>query len=167
MKTAMMLLQCAVLLGGGLWLPMCSSDDDDSNAGGSGNAPSSGGSTATGGSTGATTGGQPGASTGGTTAAPTITIQNNAYSPSNLDVSPGDTVTVINQDAVPHSVTSQSATGNFTPGAVNGVAFDTGVFAANATATFTIPASAPANTVVPYYCTVHLQGMGQGTVTIR
>jgi plastocyanin len=146
---------------------MCSSDNGDGSAGGSGNAPSHGGTNAAGGSTAATTGGRAGASTGGTTAAPTITIQNFAYSPSNLDVSPGDTVAVVNHDAVSHSVTSQSATGNFTPGAVSGVQFDTGVFAANATATFTIPASAPANTVVPYYCSVHLQGMGQGTVTIR
>jgi plastocyanin len=147
---------------------MCSSDNDDGSAGGSGNAPSYGGTSATGGSTGATTGGQPGASTGGTTAAaPTITIQNFAFSPSNLDVAPGDTVTVMNMDTAPHSVTSESATGNFTLGAVSGVQFDTGILNAGASGTFTIPASAPANTVLPYFCKVHWQNMPQGTVTIH
>ena len=163
MNTPTKLLHTAVLLGAMAWLPMCSSDDDDS---GTPSAPSYGGSSAAGGA--ATTGGQPGATTGGSpAAAPTITIQNFAYSPSNLTVAPGDTVTVVNQDTVAHTATSESATGNFTPGAVNGVQFDTGTINAGASGSFTIPASAPMGTVVPYYCALHLQGMGQGTVTIQ
>jgi plastocyanin len=111
-------------------------------------------------STGGTTG------TGGTGTTYTITIKNFAYSPSSLGVPPGATVTVVNQDTAPHSVTSESAMGNFTPGGVNGVSFDTGNFTAG-TRTFTIPPSAPLGTVVPYYCAVHLSTMPQGTVTIQ
>jgi plastocyanin len=113
-----------------------------------------------------TTGGS--TSTGGTggAATHTITIHNFAYSPSNLNVPPGATVTVVNQDTAPHSVTSESAMNDYTPGAVNGVSFDTGSFASG-TRTFTIPASASAGTVVPYYCSVHLSSMPQGTVTIQ
>jgi plastocyanin len=106
-------------------------------------------------------------STGGTgTTTYTITIQNFAYSPSNLAVPPGATVTVVNRDTAPHSVTSESTMGNFTPGGVNGVSFDTGSFTAG-NRTFTIPSSAPMGTVVPYYCSVHLSSMPQGTVTIQ
>lgn len=97
-----------------------------------------------------------------------IDIQNFAFSPANLDVPAGSTVTVTNADAVPHTVTSQSAPGAFTPGGVAGVSFDTGSIAGGASGTFTIPAGAPVGTVVPYYCTVHLGGManaGQITVT--
>jgi len=88
----------------------------------------------------------------------TITIQNMAFSPVRLAVPPGATVTVNNMDAgTPHSVTSQAADGAFTPGAVGGVQFDTGAF--TGTRTFTIPANAPAGTVIPYYCTVHTGSM--------
>ncbi len=52
---------------------------------------------------------------------PTITISNYAYSPTNLTVEPGATVTVTNQDGVAHTVTSQSAFNNYVPGAVDGV----------------------------------------------
>jgi plastocyanin len=105
--------------------------------------------------------------TGGTTGVSyTITIQNFAFSPSNLAVPPGATVTVVNQDSAPHSVTSESAMGNFTPGSVSGVSFDTGSFTAGQR-TFAIPASAAMGTVVPYYCSVHKSTMPQGTVTIQ
>lgn len=102
-----------------------------------------------------------GSPTGTSTSAPgaaVITIQDFGYSPDNLEVAPGDTVTVKNMDTSPHSVTSQSAPGRFVSGAVNGVAFDTGAFSAGER-TFTIPSSAPHGTVIPYYCTVHLGGM--------
>jgi hypothetical protein len=58
----------------------------------------------------------------------------------------------------------------FTPGAVtNGgvvVQFDTGPFAG--TTSFTVPMNAPAGTVVPFFCTVHLQTMSppNGTLTV-
>jgi plastocyanin len=92
-----------------------------------------------------------------------IGISSLAFTPGNLTVPPGATVTVLNQDGVAHSVTSASAPGVFTPGAVNGVAFDTDLFTGERT--FTVPASAPAGTVVPYYCRSHL-GTMTGTVTI-
>ncbi len=97
---------------------------------------------------------------------PVITIQSFAYSPAELTVDPGATITVQNLDAEPHSVTSESALDQFVPGAVAGVAFDTGPFASGAR-TITIPSTAPHGTIVPYYCSVHTSGMAQGHVMIR
>jgi plastocyanin len=99
-----------------------------------------------------------------TPAGPTITISSYAYSPSNLSVKAGTTVTVVNQDSVAHTLTSQSTASSYQPGAVNGVQFDTGSF--TGTTTFTIPAAAPTGTVIPYYCTVHGRMMGTGQITI-
>jgi len=95
-----------------------------------------------------------------------ITIQGSAYSPAMLAVPPGATVTVLNRDAMPHSVTSESTTGAFTPGAVNGVQFDSGAH----TGTFTfqvLPANAPDGTVIPYYCTVHKGAMATPDASIK
>jgi plastocyanin len=94
----------------------------------------------------------------------TINVSNFQYNPANLSVAPGPPTNVTNQDGMQHSVTSESLTNAFTPGAVNGVQFDTGAFSTSGT--FTIPSTATVGTVIPYYCTVHLQMMGQGQVTV-
>jgi plastocyanin len=96
----------------------------------------------------------------------TITISNFLFSPTTMAVAPGTTITVVNQDSMTHSVTSQDTPSAFTPGGVNGIIFDTGAFLG--TASFTIPSTAPVGTVVPYYCAVHLStmGMNQGTITV-
>lgn len=99
-----------------------------------------------------------------------IAISGMAFSPVNLDVPPGGTVTVLNRDtAMLHSVTSQAAPGSFTPGAVAGISFDTQAFGSGQQRTFQIPASAVEGTVVPYYCAPHLQNMvtQNGTITVR
>ncbi len=184
---ARVMLSWASLIGLAVWFPGCSPEDTTVGTGGSGGATSNGGTltasggTATGGVSntgGKATGGMmmvmggfPSTggtnSTGGTSGVSfTITIQNFAFSPSNLAVPAGATVNVVNKDSAPHSVTSESTVGNFTPGGVNGVSFDTGTFTAG-TRTFTISQSAPSGTVVPYYCAVHLSAMPQGTVTIN
>jgi plastocyanin len=122
-----------------------------------------------------------GGSSGGSTPTPTptpttpttptgffITISGLRFSPLNLDVPPGATVTVVNQDgATQHSVTSEERAGAFTPGAVGGVAFDTNIFTGQQS--FTIPMNAAEGTVVPYYCRNHMSTMvtPTGTVTIR
>jgi plastocyanin len=95
-----------------------------------------------------------------------ITISNMSFSPLDLHVPPGGTVTVINKDTLVHSVTSQSAANAFTPGGVSGVSFDTGEFVGQKT--FTIPATAAEKTVIPYYCTSHKQLMvpPNGTITV-
>lgn len=93
-----------------------------------------------------------------------ITIANMAFSPADLRVPPGATVTVVNRDGMPHSVTSEAHANDFTPGSVNGISFDTGPF--TGTRTFTIPGGATANTVVPYYCTVHRGAMATPSATI-
>jgi plastocyanin len=78
-----------------------------------------------------------------------ITISGMAFSPLNLHVPAGSTVTVVNRDGVDHSVTSETAANMFTPGSVGGVQFDTGLFLG--TRTFSIPANAATGTMVPYY----------------
>lgn len=82
-----------------------------------------------------------------------LTIQNLTFSPANLGVRPGQTVRVRNLDAMTHSVTSQSAPGQFTPGSVSGISFDTGVFTGERT--FALPSSAPVGTRISYYCRTH------------
>ncbi len=94
-----------------------------------------------------------------------ITIQGLAYSPAQLSVPPGATVTVVNMDSMPHSVTSESAPSSFTLGAVNGVQFDSGAHTGQFT--FTIPANAPEGTVIPYFCTVHKGGMATPNASIK
>ena len=95
-----------------------------------------------------------------------ITISSMRFSPLNLAVPPGKTVTVLNDDSMEHSVTSQTTAGSFTPGAVAGVSFDTGNFVGQRS--FTIPSTAPEGTVIPYYCRTHLASMAtpNGTITI-
>lgn len=96
-----------------------------------------------------------------------ITISGLAFSPLDLSVPPGATVTVINRDGMDHSVTSEAAPSAFTPGAVAGVSFDTGLFLGQKS--FTIPSSAAEGTVIHYFCRSHLGAMAtpNGTVTIH
>jgi plastocyanin len=96
-----------------------------------------------------------------------ITISGLRFSPLDLVVPPGATVTVLNKDNMEHSVTSEASASAFTPGAVAGVSFDTGVFVGQKS--FTISASAPEGTVIPYYCRNHLSTMAtpNGTITIH
>ncbi len=96
-----------------------------------------------------------------------ITISNLSYSPLNLNVPPGATVNVVNNDSMAHSVTSEAAQNDFTPGTpVQGVSFDTGAFTGQKS--FTIPSSAPDGSVIPYYCSVHKGTMRtpNGTITV-
>ena len=69
-----------------------------------------------------------------------ITIQNFAFSPSSITVSPGEKVTVTNKDSVAHTVTA------------NDKKFDTGDIDPGKTVTFTAP-TAPGS--YPYICTIH------------
>ncbi len=96
-----------------------------------------------------------------------IRIFNMAFSPLDLAVPPGGTVTVLNADGIGHSVTSEVRAGMFTPGSVAGVSFDTGIFIG--TATFAIPRTAAEGTVIPYYCRNHMSTMATptGTITVR
>ena len=128
----------------------------------SNNNPSSGG-TATGSDQ-----GSGGATTPATapTSALVITIQSLNFTPLNVTVSPGTTITVRNLDGILHSLTSEAAMGNYSPGAVNGVSFDTGLFSTG-DKTITIPANAAPGTVVPYFCRFHLSMMPQGTITVQ
>jgi plastocyanin len=95
---------------------------------------------------------------------PVLTISAYAYSPSNLSVAPGTSVTVINRDVDAHSVTSTNSSTAFVPATVNGVFLDTGAF--RGTTRLAIPRSARPGTVIPFFCTEHGRMMGTGTFTI-
>ncbi len=96
-----------------------------------------------------------------------IQIRGMAFNPVNLEAPAGATITVLNDDGIAHSVTSEAMAGAFTPGAVAGVSFDTGRFTGNMS--FTLPSGVPEHTVIPYYCTVHTSTMATptGTITIN
>jgi len=97
-----------------------------------------------------------------------VSISGMAFSPLQLEVPPGGTVTVQNKDSgMSHTVTSEAASGDFTPGAVAGVQFDTGNVAGGSSATFTIPATAAEGTIIPYYCKVHTSGMATPNGSIK
>jgi plastocyanin len=95
-----------------------------------------------GGSATSTTGGASTATTSGGSgsSATHIVIQNFAFSPKSLTVSPGATVTVTNHDNVAHTVTSSKA------------GFDTGNINPGASATFTAPMTAG---TYAYICSIH------------
>jgi len=71
----------------------------------------------------------------------TVIIDNFTFSPPMLTVQPGTTITWINRDDVPHTVTSTTE-----PRLLNSPALDTD---AKFSFTFTSPGT------YPYYCTVH------------
>lgn len=103
---------------------------------------------------------------GGADAGPGIVIESLTFSPLNLRVAPGETVTVFNKDPVEHTVTSQPAVGEWVQGEVNGVSFDTGPILDQGS--FTIPANAPRGTVVPYFCNIQKGNMhNTGFVTVE
>jgi len=90
------------------------------------------------------------ASGGAAAGAAEIVIQNFAFSPASLTVTPGEKVTVMNKDSTTHTVTATGAK-----------AFDTGDVASGATTTFTAPTKAGS---YPYICEIH-QFM-HGTLTV-
>ncbi len=95
-----------------------------------------------------------------------ITIFNMSFSPLNLHAPPGATVTVVNDDGIDHSVTSEANANAFTLGSVAGISFDTGPFIG--TRSFALPSNAPNGTVIPFFCTVHKGTMNtpNGSITI-
>jgi plastocyanin len=86
-----------------------------------------------------------------------ITISGMAFSPQDLTVPPGATVTVQNEDGFAHSITSESSPASYAPGDVDSVSFDTGEF--TGARAFTIPGTATPGTVIPYYCRVFTSKM--------
>jgi plastocyanin len=97
----------------------------------------------------------------------TIHIVGYSYQPLDLTVDPGAVITVVNDDSMPHTLTSEANFGDFRAGAVAGVSFDTGNLATGETTTFTIPASAITGTVIPYFCVLHGSRMAEGSITVR
>jgi plastocyanin len=127
-------LAVVALAGMALALAACSSSGSPASSTTS-TAPSSGG----------TSGGGSGKSGG----ADAITIQNFAFSPADLTVAPGATVTVTNKDQVTHTLTATKG------------GFGTGDIAAGQSKTFTAPNSPG---TYPYICSIH-QNMS-GTLVV-
>ncbi|TDU03388.1 plastocyanin [Streptomyces sp. 846.5] len=84
------------------------------------------------------------------TAAAQIVIDNFAFSPANLTVHPGQSVSVVNHDSATHTLTAKP-----------GSAFDTGPINPGKSATFTAPATPG---TYPYVCTIHASMHGTLTV---
>jgi plastocyanin len=106
--------------------------------------------------TGAEKGGQTGGETGGSTAAATINILegasiegSKAYDPATLTAKKGDEVSVINQDTLPHTVTS--GTGNNDPN--KGKLFDTNIINGGASAKISLAELDPGE--YNYFCFIH------------
>jgi plastocyanin len=96
-----------------------------------------------------------------------ISISGMRYSPLNIQVPPGETVTVLNKDtSMPHSVTSQAAPGTYARG--GSFPFDTGEFVGGQR-TFIVPITAPDGTTLSYYCSYHGSQMvtPNGTITVK
>lgn len=95
-----------------------------------------------------------------------IVISNMSFQPLDLHVPAGGTVTVVNEDPMAHSVTSEATPGAYTRGSVGGVSFDTSPF--TGVRSFTIPAGAASGTVIPFFCQVHTSTMNtpNGAITI-
>src|SRR5215207_7315324 len=128
---------------------------------GGGNQPAGGGNQTAGGGnqTGATGGG--GAAGGG----PTINILEGAavqgnpdYDPEELTAKKGDEVTVVNQDTVPHTVTS--GTGATDPNSAK--SFDTSIINGGESATISLAQVEPGQ--YDYYCMIHPYMTGKITV---
>lgn len=79
----------------------------------------------------------------------TVSVQDNSFTPADLKVAPGDTVTFTNEGAIAHTVTATS-----------GADFDSGSLAPGKTFTFTAEKAG----TVTYVCTFH-PGM-QGTIEV-
>ncbi len=96
-----------------------------------------------------------------------IVISGLAFSPLDLHVPPGASVTVLNNDGMAHSVTSEATPNAFTFATVKDVSFDTHEFMSGVQ-TFTIPAAAEDGTVISYYCSTHMDQMAtpNGTITV-
>ncbi|MFE9648478.1 cupredoxin domain-containing protein [Streptomyces sp. NPDC006365] len=73
--------------------------------------------------------------------APSVTMENFAFSPANPEVRPGEKITVVNEDSSAHTVT-----------AAKGDAFDTGNIAGGDSGSFTAPSQAGRYAFV---CTLH------------
>lgn len=83
-------------------------------------------------------------------AANTIIVKNFAFTPKNLTVKPGATVTVKNQDSVTHTVTAA------------GKAFDSGDVTSSKTMTFTAPGQPG---TYSFICSIH--PYMKGTLTVK
>jgi len=101
---------------------------------------------------------------GGGTSGITIIIDNNTFSTTSFSASPGETITVINDDNVSHTVTSESAPNAFDDDGD----FDTGTLAPGLTTTFQIPSDASVGDTIFFYCIIHEGTMtvANGTITI-
>ncbi len=79
----------------------------------------------------------------------TVNIQGHSFSPANLTISAGDTVTFINKDGAPHTATADNGS------------FDTGRLGRNDSASLTFNSSGTTS----YFCAIHPSMKGSITVS--
>jgi plastocyanin len=91
----------------------------------------------------------------GSHGSPTIIIENFAFSPSNLTVSPHEQIRVHNEDSVAHTVTA-------VPGSTPFGNFNTGDIGQDAAKSFTAPSK---KGTYQYYCSIHNFMTGEITVS--
>jgi plastocyanin len=122
-----------------LVVPACGGDDDDEGSGNGGGA-----------------GMEQPADGGGGGAGTEVSMQNIQFEPAEVSVAPGDTVTWVNDESVPHDVAQTSGPGGeFSSGPEGGMS-DGDTFEH----TFEEPGT------YEYVCRVHAPGMA-GTITVR
>ena len=132
-KLLALILACVAL---GLVVAGCGGDDDDDGGGGDG----------------ASTSEQPAAGGGGTQ----VSMQNIQFSPKDVTVKPGETITFTNDEAVAHDVHKSSGPGpDFASGPSGGMQEGD---------TFELTLDTPGE--YEYVCDVHAPGMA-GTITVK
>jgi len=120
-----------------LGLAACGGDDDSGSSGSSGSQPADNGG---------------GASSGGTS----VSMKNIQFSPNDLTVKAGQTVTFTNDESIPHDVHKESGPGgDFSSGADGGMQQGD---------TFKLKLDKPGT--YKYVCHVHAPGMS-GTITVK
>ncbi|MBI4411601.1 MAG: cupredoxin domain-containing protein [Deltaproteobacteria bacterium] len=95
----------------------------------------------------------------------TITLSDMSFDPTELSALPGETIDVVNDDDVSHTVTSSSGPNAFD----NSGDFDTGSISPGETVSLEIPADASLGDVFYFYCDIHegIMDTPNGQITVQ
>ena len=85
----------------------------------------------------------------------TISIEDMTFIPSTIEAAPGETIIVINNDDVDHTLTSESDLNMFDDSGE----FDTGTMSTGEIMTIEIPSDAEEGDTLFFYCKAHEDGM--------
>ena len=95
----------------------------------------------------------------------TITLSDMSFNPTELSALPGETIVVVNDDDVSHTVTSESSPNAFD----NSGDFDTGSIPPGETVSFEIPVDASLGDIFYFYCDIHegIMDTPNGQITVQ